>query len=687
MRMPLVSSCCPWAPLAWGRVALRAKSTIGARAKSSRFCTLAHCLLGGSLTRGFASRLDAPFQSRIDRVIFSRAPARWSSRWFVGWLARGWVLLAACSGLVFAACSDQAEPAAEQGGTSLWFAPLTGTGCTATTNGKKQIPPEVDNLVAVWTATLADGGKKTGTARTPSAKIGQGSWEIKGIPAAPELDLDVYACSKDKKLVFAGRNTGLKVTEGPSRPVPLFLAPTDKLACTGSATGSAKLTVGRSLASSAVLISGDAVIVGGLSAWNKTAGSGTGSDAVDVYDARLGHFVAGPKLSAARILPHVHAISKEADKPQLLVVGGALSVMRKAASDKFVISTLVPEKIDGATPATKAELLDLTPGKAATKVLDKVDVGVGAYVLSSSIRLDKAVLFVGGVSETGQVMDKATRLGNPEEIAIGGTGKSDSVKLNAARVRPALLSFTDGTAVIWGGAVLPGNKPPLADAMGELLAADTPVSEKLAVTGPAALVDDPNLSTIAPVVVPIARTADVLTFLVAGGMPVKTPLTALAAPTYLVTVTKSSKTAELRQVTLPGGLTLRAGLFGVGIALEGRRALLGGGLIALTVSPDVAALCAAADAQKDDCALDTAWMVRVPDVMPAGDSAVQLELLATLSLGGPRIGVAAAPLPLGALLAGGQASTRSGDTADVLDDVGEVLTVTPPTLDIATICQ
>ena len=34
---------------------------IWARAKSSRFCIWARCLLGGSLTRGFASRLDAPF--------------------------------------------------------------------------------------------------------------------------------------------------------------------------------------------------------------------------------------------------------------------------------------------------------------------------------------------------------------------------------------------------------------------------------------------------------------------------------------------------------------------------------------------------------------------------------------------------------------------------------------------------
>ena len=33
----------------------------------------AHCLLCGSLTRGFSSRLDAPILSEIDRVILARA--------------------------------------------------------------------------------------------------------------------------------------------------------------------------------------------------------------------------------------------------------------------------------------------------------------------------------------------------------------------------------------------------------------------------------------------------------------------------------------------------------------------------------------------------------------------------------------------------------------------------------------
>ena len=48
-------------------------SCVRARAKSSRFCTPAHCLFRGSLTRGFSSRLDAPFRSRFDRIILARA--------------------------------------------------------------------------------------------------------------------------------------------------------------------------------------------------------------------------------------------------------------------------------------------------------------------------------------------------------------------------------------------------------------------------------------------------------------------------------------------------------------------------------------------------------------------------------------------------------------------------------------
>ena len=118
--------CGPWAPCQFGAILVSpspAFTTARARPKSSRFCTSAHCLLGGSLTaiprfgricasrrrlspcslssdserqratghwhpksaaaenfdgqswltRGFASRLHAPLLSWIDRIILARA--------------------------------------------------------------------------------------------------------------------------------------------------------------------------------------------------------------------------------------------------------------------------------------------------------------------------------------------------------------------------------------------------------------------------------------------------------------------------------------------------------------------------------------------------------------------------------------------------------------------------------------
>lgn len=83
----------------------------------------------------------------------------------------------------------------------------------------------------------------------------------------------------------------------------------------------------------------------------------------------------------------------------------------------------------------------------------------------------------------------------------------------------------------------------------------------------------------------------------------------------------------------------------------------------------------------------SAWVLRAPAALPAGDAVVPMEVLSEVGLGGPRFGVAAIPLGLGALLAGGQVSTRTGSNAEVLDDVGEVLTLTPAALDQGAICN
>lgn len=585
------------------------------------------------------------------------------------------------AGLGLAAGCAELETEGQEPGMALWFAPLSSTGCQLTTNGQRQLPVEVESLVAQWSAEVAGAAgteKKTGKSKVARTKLAQGSWEVKGIPATAALNVEIFGCNKDKKVIYVGRNDGVQVSAGSSQPVRVFLAPSDKLACTGSPTGNAKLGAARSLAGTAALSNGDAAVVGGLGTWDASFGSGEASGVVDLYDARLGHFRPSGKLSVARAQPHVHEVIKDG-KSSLLVVGGALALQRAGDETKFGVKLMMPKTIESAS--TKAELLDLG-GPTLVNRQSKADVGVGAQLFSSSIRLAKAIMFVGGVSDSGQILDSATRLNDLEGVAAGGTGIAEPIKLNAARMRPALLSFEDGAVLVWGGAML-DKGPPKADAMGELIAAGSSASDKLKLTGPAALLDDANLSTVGAVVVPLARNGDVLSFLVTGGIPVQSKVSTKDALTYIVTVHKADKTAHLQKVSFAGDVKVRAGYAGIGVALDGGRILVGGGLIAATQQAEVCP----SGGPAEDCALPSAWVLRAPAQLPAGDAVVPMEVVSEVGLGGPRFGLAAIPLGLGALLAGGQVSTRTGSNAEVLDDVGEVLTLTPAALDQAAICN
>ena len=100
---------------------------VRARAKSSRFCTVAHCLLGGSLTRGFASRLDAPVLSGIDRVILAVA---------LTGLGAPLRLAVACLLILGAACSKAAVPVEAPLALGLARADLTPAQLAAFERGK-----------------------------------------------------------------------------------------------------------------------------------------------------------------------------------------------------------------------------------------------------------------------------------------------------------------------------------------------------------------------------------------------------------------------------------------------------------------------------------------------------------------------------------------------------------------------
>lgn len=583
-----------------------------------------------------------------------------------GALAVGSRLLVAAALTSPLACTDVEPAPAETGGFAFWFAPLTGTGCGPTSNGQSKVPDDVSGLAVTWTAALktTTGETQTGTVRGSRGDAKGGVWQIKDIPVSDDVDIEVYGCSADKKISYVGHHRDLKVEEAKDTTARIFLAPVGKLACTGSPTGAAKLQAPRSLAGTAVLPGGDVAVVGGLGDWSSSGGGGTATNAIDVYDYRNGHFRKGPTIVSARLLPHVHAVGAGT---KLLVAGGLTEVR---LSSKLALSLpLVPDKIEAALPTALAEVVDASQGESAKGEESDADIGVGKWPFSSSIHLEKDIVFVGGVDGTGTVVDQATRLSGLDDVAAGKPGLSASIKLNAARLRPALLRFPDDTVLVWGGAKT-------AAGMGELIGPQASGGEALTVTGPDSLLKDKNLPTMAPVAVSISGTGDVLTFLVAGGVPYEVGDSAELAPTYAVVVTKSAKTAELKPVTISGG-TLRAGLYTAGVQLPSRQLLLAGGLVAPYPVP---AVCN----NPDECLLDTFTVLAPPADLTAAELA--LTVVSSGSLGGGRFGLVAAPLPAGALLAGGQASVRKGDTAEALDDVGEVMTFPPADLDVAKIC-
>ena len=161
-------------------------------------------------------------------------------------------------------------------------------------------------------------------------------------------------------------------------------------------------------------------------------------------------------------------------------------------------------------------------------------------------------------------MASATVLSDLEGVAAGGAGKSQAVKLAAARVRPGLVVFGDGaTTVVWGGATS-GKLTDLA----EIVPAGAETGTPLTVSGEAALTGSTYLQAAGSALVPMAQSGDQLTFLVAGGVPLASPLVPDNAPQYAVVVDRAAKTAVLKPFTVDGGkLPAGYGVLGVPLAV------------------------------------------------------------------------------------------------------------------------
>ncbi len=538
--------------------------------------------------------------------------------------------------------------------------------CLDTPNGSGQVPAEIDRLVLKWSNEEG----KTGTDSIKRGSVTKGFWLVK-LPATPKLEIDVYGCDKDKKLVWRGHSGGLSVESQKETKARVFLTPVSaltgaQLACTGGATGNGLLQSGRALAGGAVLVGGDVAVVGGINNWSFASSLGAGGTSVDLFDYRLGTFRKGPELAVARIQPHVHAIGAT----QILVAGGVTSVVSKVGNCGVPVCLMAPQDLAAATPGVKAEVVDLAGDQTGKAKESKADVGVGALPYSSSIHLGAELLFVGGI-KAGQAVAQATRLGNFADLAAGGPGASTAIVLKTARIRPGLLKFPDGTAIVWGGAV-----SKKVDDLGELLATGATASDKLAVTGDAALLAHLNLTTIGPVTATLAQADDTLTFLVAGGVPVETPFKAVDVPSYLVIVNRTAKTAEIKPIALSAG-ALKAGLGTTVAQLPGGQVLVAGGLLDTKPVPGVCDKGA-------ECILKDWTVVRLAG--PPVETTVTLQVVASGQLAGPRFGMTSLTLPAAALLTGGQSRLTEGDASPdaVLDNAGRIVTVAPD--DAAAIC-
>lgn len=568
------------------------------------------------------------------------------------------VLLGAFTTLALSGCADQAP--ATSPGLSLQFASLSAGGCEEHPNGTGNIPADVTTLAAV----IEIGNTVSDPQRIAVSGLDSGRWVIGPLPVSESADVVVYGCDATGSVIYEGRSNHSPIPDQAEATVRMFLVPVGKFACTGSkainaAQGQSNhLSAARSFAAIATLPGGDAVVTGGVGDWEGDTKKGVGSLDTDVYRHDGGHFRRGPALLEKRVWHHAIAL----DSGKVLVVGGVTSV---AAQGALPSPLMAPTDIAVALPKTKAEILNVIPGATgtyeATKAADNVDVGVGAHFMSSAVKVGDSVVFAGGIETNGTAVDKATRLSGLAAIAGGAAGTTQSIDLGLRRIRPALLAFSDGTIVVWGGSTEGTND---AAELGEIIAPGGDVSAPVKITGgPKTLFDDSMLGTFGPAAAVLKSSTDQLIFVVAGGMPRLAPNNATAVPSYLVVLNKDG-TAQLKHLDL-GGQKLHAGL-GAGTAtLLSGQALFAGGLIGLSgVAP--------CDASASECLLSSATLLEPPTTTD-GDT-VTLSAKA-VDLGGKRAGIAIANLPAGVLLAGGQSSAVTGSHSgvDALDPTGRVL--------------
>ncbi len=529
-----------------------------------------------------------------------------------------------------------AAPVPASSGIAIQFAALEGTqACSATWNGTGTLPSgsadAIDHLTLQWREL--DTGQ-TATLTISAADVaGNGTWSVGTLPVSNQLQLQVYACTVDNRVVWYGKGSDFVVKQGEETSAQLFMTPPGKLACMGRNGVGTGLQTPRAFAGGTALASGDAIVVGGADKWDGTLA--TASAATDFYDYRLGQWRPGPSLQAPRIWPQVLPV----DATHVLVAGGSAHLDQTAMS--LPLTLFAPHELPGAGGATPLiELLDVNAGST---LVPTTGLEAATMPLTGAAVAGGSLVFVGGLGAGGVALGGGVRVALPLGAPVQGT----PLHLAVGRIQPNVLSYSDGAVVVWGG-----QPSKLAANFGELLAKDATSGTLLQVSG-AQIVSDPNAQTIGAAAVVLAEQGDVLTFLVTGGIPVNTGW-ATATPSYTVVVDRAHGTAVCSKVALPSGAALPGGLGIAATRLDGGYVLLSGGLLSLSklqAADDPASQCQTDDQVKNGC-LVNGFLLLQPIVDPAAGVVTPVKLDTLAAIGG-RFGQIALPLPVGALLTGG----------------------------------
>ncbi len=566
------------------------------------------------------------------------------------------------------------------------------SGCLATQNGTGNlpsgVPDPIDRLTLKWSE--ADTGKSA-TASISAAEIASnGTWNVGVLPVSSQLQLQVYACTADGRVLWYGKGSDFVVKQGEDTTAQVFMTPPGKLACMGSNHSGGSLQTPRGFSGGVLLATGTAIVVGGADKWDGTPPLAKASNATDLYNYKLGTWRAGPQLKAPRIWPLVLPL----DATHVLVAGGsALLTEIDAKQPKLPQFLFAPEDVSAADPPS--EVLEIL-ADSATSTPAVTDIGTGARPSGAATVAGDAIVFAGGLAADRTPSATGARVRGLAAIAANATvGTPEALSLAAARVQPNLLSYADGTVVVWGGQV----SGKAAD-FGELISANATTGSPLNAVG-SDIVDDPNAQVLGAAAVVLSEQGDLLTFFVTGGILVHSGW-ATGTPSYLVVVDRAAKSATcyklptaldtvLHDGTVQPHSTALPGGIGVAVArLDGGYLLVSGGLLSLgpISQGDPLQLCQDPTQTQNGCMVND-FVLLEPPVLTGAQASVRAFKVDALSPIGPHFGQIALPLPVGALLTGGMQSVSlpASATLPTFDGLGQLISAPFPPAASQSACQ